>query len=166
MLAKPFEPQLVIGRVKDLLTKRSGSAPRPVDVPTPSGSTGSNEDLGEYFDRLDAAFANLSSAGSPPAPAPSESPGEAAGLPSIADAFAALLAAEQREHGGSGASVWPGNAPAPAPQITEELIEQIVRRVLAHLSDQVVRQTVADIVSATAERLVREEIDRIKGAIK
>lgn len=167
ILAKPFEPQLVIGRVKELLTKESGSAPRPVDAPTPSVSTASNEDLGEYFDRLDAAFANLSSARSPaPTPAPAEPEGQVAGLPPIADAFAALLAAEQRERGGGDGPLWPGNVQAAAPQITEDVIEQIVRRVLARLSDQVVRQTVADIVSATAERLVREEIDRIKGAIK
>jgi CheY-like chemotaxis protein len=166
ILAKPFEPQLVIERVKDLLTRPAGAAPRPLDNSAPPAAAASNADLGEYFDRLDAAFANLSSAGSPPpTTAPSESPTDAASLPPLADAFAALLAAEQRERSGSDAPLWPGTGQAP-PAITEEVIEQIVRRVLARLSDQVVRQTVSDIVSATAERLVREEIERIKGAIK
>jgi len=39
-------------------------------------------------------------------------------------------------------------------------------RVLERLSDQVVRDTVTQIVTATAERLVREEIERIKNTIK
>ncbi len=37
---------------------------------------------------------------------------------------------------------------------------------LERLSDRVVRETTAEIVSSIAERLVREEIDRIKAAIK
>ena len=40
------------------------------------------------------------------------------------------------------------------------------RRVLDRLSDRVVRETVADLVSSIAERLVREEIERIKASIK
>jgi cell pole-organizing protein PopZ len=53
----------------------------------------------------------------------------------------------------------PKAAPAPASpsQPTEELVEEVSRRVLARLSDQS-RPTILDV----AERLVREEIDRIK----
>ena len=36
---------------------------------------------------------------------------------------------------------------------------------LERLSDQVVRETVAEIVSRVAERLVREEIERIKAQL-
>jgi CheY-like chemotaxis protein len=50
----------------------------------------------------------------------------------------------------------------PAPIITDELIEEIVSRVMQRMSDRVVRETVTDIVSQTAERLVQEEIERIK----
>ena len=46
------------------------------------------------------------------------------------------------------------------------LADQIARRVLAQLSDRVIRETVVDLVSTTAERLVREEIDRIRRNIK
>jgi CheY-like chemotaxis protein len=49
-----------------------------------------------------------------------------------------------------------------APVVTEEMIEDIVSRVLQRLSDRVVRETVTDIVSQTAERLVQEEIERIR----
>jgi len=52
-------------------------------------------------------------------------------------------------------------AAAPA-AITEEVIEEVVSRVLQRLTDRVVRETVTEIVSQTAERLVQEEIQRIK----
>ena len=49
-----------------------------------------------------------------------------------------------------------------APVITDEVIEEIVSRVLQRMTDRVVRETVTDIVSQTAERLVQEEIERIR----
>ena len=49
-----------------------------------------------------------------------------------------------------------------APVISDEVIEEIVSRVLQRMSDRVVRETVTDIVSQTAERLVQDEIERIK----
>ena len=52
------------------------------------------------------------------------------------------------------------------PSLGEDAIEEITRRVLDRLSDRVVRETVADLVSHIAERLVREEIERIKASIK
>jgi CheY-like chemotaxis protein len=101
----------------------------------------------------------------PPAPQP-----PAPLMPaSLVDAFAALLAAEQRIGLAPSAATVPvpvssstqPAAPAPAPvapsQPTEELVEEVSRRVLARLSEQT-RPTILDV----AERLVREEIDRIK----
>ncbi|HYT76328.1 MAG TPA: response regulator [Vicinamibacterales bacterium] len=86
----------------------------------------------------------------PPAPAPP---------PSLVDAFTALLAAEQRiELTPSAAAVPPpGAAPAPPAAPTEEFIEEVCSRVLSRLTDQT-RPTILDV----AERLVREEIERIK----
>jgi CheY-like chemotaxis protein len=46
--------------------------------------------------------------------------------------------------------------------ITDDVIEEVVSRVLQRLTDRVVRETVTEIVSQTAERLVQEEIQRIK----
>ncbi|HWF85757.1 MAG TPA: response regulator [Vicinamibacterales bacterium] len=92
-------------------------------------------------------------------------PARAAGaLPSLADAFAALLAAEQQAAAPGTAPLWPAAAPAPA--LSEDALEEIAQRVLRQLSDRVVREIVADVVSATAERLVREEIERIKNAVR
>lgn len=256
VLAKPFEPQLVIGRVKELLaTRHRGAAvvPPPVAAPrqpeplTPPPAVPAAPqkaaDLDEYFDRLDTAFATLT--GNPPPPASANAPvvpeppasladeidAYAAGnapqpsadpelplsyaspapevvraivppveppakfeapappppslaepppltlprltreLPTVAEAFATILAAEQHDAGASSRPVWPtasAAAPAPpvdvpavapTPEVTEEMIEQIVQRVLSRLS---VRDTVAQI----AERLIREEIERIKSQIK
>ena len=289
VLAKPFEPQLVISRVKDLLAKSSHQMPAslddnlappaadrwttPTDHPLTPGPAAAEPaaQLDDYFDRLDAAFQTLSgpapvsaapkvapadavpdidwfgtnpdspasasepwdlpapaqdiattdatdfqlSYASPPPPsafddgpahsvdseplaafaeapvaeipvaepaaildepvtaaiatpapplsAPVSPPAPPAQLPRItalpplADAFAAILAAEQGEAGAADSASWPATTPA-----TDELVEQVTRRVLDQLSDNVVR----DSVSQIAERLVREEIERIKASIK
>ena len=86
-------------------------------------------------------------------------------LPPLGDAFAAILAAEQGDAGTSGA--WPAPASAAvAPVITDDVIDRVSRRVIEQLTDSVVREAVANAVSSVAERLVREEIERIKAAIK
>jgi hypothetical protein len=85
----------------------------------------------------------------PVTPVPAVAP-PAAPLPTLAEAFASLLSAEQ------GRTLLP---PAVAPP-GEALIEDIVQRVILRMGDQAVRATVTDI----AERLVREEIQRIKSA--
>ncbi len=71
VLVKPFEPQMVISRVRDLLAgKRDGrpgtvaATPAPAPAEPPGG-------LEAYFDRLDAALASKTAAGAnvpPPAP--------------------------------------------------------------------------------------------------
>jgi CheY-like chemotaxis protein len=107
----------------------------------------------------------------PPAPVAPPEPARAVAAPSLSDAFAALLAAEQSH------DVAPVRPPAPAPPapapaaraeasaappiaITEDLIETIVRRVVERLTATAVQDQVLQV----AERLVREEIARIKGA--
>ena len=227
VLVKPFEPQMVINRVKELLTSRRPAAPPVVPVtaspvarvtappvaavtapPVRQVAIGDDLDAGlaplpgaaeakkttdaldAYFDRLDAAFANMSAPAARgtsdpvPTPAPAEDLSTAiselheppprrtpaadpltswdpelasdfapAHQPHLANAFAALLAAEEGQ---------PVAEPAfgllPAPRLGEDEIEQIVQRVIARLTDETVRRTVID----TAERLVREEIERIK----
>jgi CheY-like chemotaxis protein len=93
--------------------------------------------------------------------------GAAVGLPPIADAFSAILASEQHEPMPF-LTAWPA-APASSngsAAIGEDVIEEITRRVLDRLSDGDVRQAVADVISRVAERLIREEIDRIKSSIR
>jgi CheY-like chemotaxis protein len=207
VLVKPFEPQMVINRVRELLSGRRPVAaavgaparatddifgieldaplPPPPAPAVPAAPAKTGDALEDYFDRLDAAFANVSgpaSRTSQPAqpdedlsggiselqPPPAErTPGEdpmtswdpdlTAGFgpakPHLANAFAALLAAEQGQ-----VVPQPGVALAPPARISDDVIEDIVGRVIARLTDDAVRRTVVE----TAERLVRDEIDRIK----
>jgi hypothetical protein len=93
----------------------------------------------------------------------------------VADDFAALLAYEQGEPPAPPIAV----APTPeirvvTPEITEDMLEQIASRVADRLNaglfgdhlktamTNTVRETVRSVVSETSERLVRDEIDRIK----
>jgi CheY-like chemotaxis protein len=96
-----------------------------------------------------------------PAVEPTEAPGsqaageQAAGpavprAATLAEAFAALLSAER------GQPIAP--ASVRAQDIPDDTIEEIVRRVIERMGSAAVRETVLDV----AERLVREEIDRIK----
>jgi CheY-like chemotaxis protein len=87
---------------------------------------------------------------------PSTSPGTGR---AIADAFSALLAVEQGEPGAVPVrlAVGPSN-----PEIDDALIEDITRRVAERLGPGAVRDVVRDIVSKVAERIVREELDRLK----
>ena len=92
-------------------------------------------------------------------------------LPSLTDAFAAILSAEKEPIGTR--PEWPISKPVeppppaapPALAITDDVIDRVAKRVIEQLSDRVVRETVAQIASDVAERLVREEIERIKAAI-
>jgi CheY-like chemotaxis protein len=86
-------------------------------------------------------------------------PAVAALPPSLVDAFAALLAAEQKMGLTPSAATVPqtDSRPTPAAAPAEELVEEVSRRVLARLTDQS-RHTILDV----AERMVREEIERIK----
>jgi CheY-like chemotaxis protein len=220
VLVKPFEPQMVIARVKELLAGHRPSAwsagthhtpvvpqattpqpagrqaPEPDLAPTAVATTKSvGDSLEDYFDRLDAAFANVASApvhnpprleqedlsitlaDLPPAPAARPAPSAAAPAPDpvagwdpdvagdfgparqphLANAFAALLAAEEGHPLPDAMAVIAPMAPA---VISDDTIEEIARRVIARMADDSMRRAVVD----TAERLVREEIDRIKRA--
>jgi len=202
VLAKPFEPQLVIRRVKELLeaSRVRVNAAGPVaavasasdhkwpalaaagsgDVHVPSASPD------DFFERLDAAFATRTGAHHDPPGSRQHGDGRLAErdvvpaqaypspdgvphaspllprqpMPALADAFTALLTAEQ----------W-GDSPAdaftaPSSAITDDLVERVAERVLERLSDRIVRETVTDLASTIAERLIREEIERIKAGVK
>ena len=146
--------------------------------------------LDDYFDRLDAAFASLGApvhtdeGPMPPVgavepahadlgvPAPSVTTAPAAPGSALtqtltpADAFAALLEAEQA-HPDAPLAVSPlaGGLLAPAGPSIDELVDTVASRVLDQLTGTSARASVADTVSAVAERLVRDEIERLKASI-
>jgi CheY-like chemotaxis protein len=80
--------------------------------------------------------------------------------PTLVDAFAALLAVEQGEPGAT-VPAWPDTPAAPAGD-TDALVEAVTQRVLARMTDATVREVVTARVLEVAERVVREEIERIK----
>ena len=92
--------------------------------------------------RVEAARAGVPPMAPAPAAPVSAQPG------ALHEAFAALLSAEQ------GRPI----APAPGERMSDEAIEAIVRQVVSRMNDEDMRRMVLD----AAERLVREEIDRIK----
>jgi CheY-like chemotaxis protein len=213
ILVKPFEPQQLVGRVKELLAERRGgkngkdkgkerngsgpvvvasraeparaevavappaaAAPPPPPMPslrldTPSGAAAAQmaaQEPAEMAERLvfDHAAGSNGAAPEPlelPAspiwelgmgqrsqPAAPAAPAAAPTKVSLANAFSALLAAEQSR---------PASAAAVAPpDIPVEVIEEAVRRILDRMTGETVRQVVLE----TAERLIREEIDKIK----
>ena len=186
VLVKPFEPQMVIERVRELLGTGTGAGreePHAADAlraapPAEPPRTGGAASIDDYFDRLDAAFASLNvplepavrqplrdasapeapATHTPPAaPAPAPAPTPSGGGFTMADAFGALLGAEQGE-------------PAPAvpddwqPTISDDLVEEVARCVVDRVADRIVRELAPDIVSRVAERLVREEIERLRAA--
>ena len=206
VLVKPFEPQMVISRVRDLLAgKRDASSGKPAPPPAPAAAEPPGG-LEAYFDRLDAALASKTAAGvnappplapmargphqemdlsgwNPPAAAasshtaPAQPPATVSAAPmpaasaadavavsavNLDEAFSALLAAEQ------GLAVAPVTTPgatratsATAPDaLPDSVIDAIAARVIARMGDDKMRTAVLD----AAERLVREEIDRIKNA--
>lgn len=96
----------------------------------------------------DSAAGPMASAASTTAPSPIHQI-------SLAEAFATLLAAE---HGQAMTPARPRVAASTPATPSPEIVEDIVRQVLDRLQDEDMRQTVIDV----AERLVREEIDRVK----
>jgi CheY-like chemotaxis protein len=116
-----------------------------------------------------ASLRPMEPSGNPPmaaAPAPSVPPvtspapeSESGGRSLLAQAFNALLAVEQGEAAAGPIRL---TREEPPPIVTEAMVEEVTRRVLLRLSPESVRGVVADIVSEIAERLVREEIHRIR----
>ena len=104
--------------------------------------------------------ATLAPAPRPQVIAQEHGPAQERGPNVIADVFQLLFAVEQGEAEPGTVRV---GAPAAGVPITDELVEQVTRRVLERLGPDVVRERVADVVSEVAERLVREEILRIRG---
>jgi CheY-like chemotaxis protein len=134
VLAKPFEPAVAIATVRGLLGRSVGA---PVATPQlPARLTLAPEPTGNYFERLDAAFADLSKRSAPAvvetAAAPARPAAQAERLPSLADAFAALLDAEQRQHGSEPID-WPATTTAAMDK--DALVEEVVQRVLARLAN-------------------------------
>jgi CheY-like chemotaxis protein len=157
VLTIPLDGDQVSATVRALLARKGAGG---------HGGADATDPLEAYFDRLDAAFTSLS-AGRGPEPGGGAPPGRSHGPHDPAWPSADVVAGHDPSDGS-----WPfANAfvslfapesgrPSDTVAVSDELIDEIVRRVLARLGEQSMRQLVLD----TAERIVREEIDRIRQA--
>ncbi len=174
ILVKPFEPQQVVSLVKRMLAGDRGpllgdfAPPRPTSGVSVSDSVVT---LGPGFDtyaaRLDehlasrqgrSALATHEPEDAARAPrddaADEEDPGA-----SLAAAFSAILAAER----GEGPD--PTLTPVATPVVSEAFVDAVAQKVLAQMSDEVLREVVSKHVLDVAERLVTREIERIKAGL-
>lgn len=125
----------------------SGVQPEPLDwsTHTPSGSLELQAVPAHFGPVPTGSGAGAPPLGSAPQPATPQPPEKV----SLSTAFSALLAAEQTHGGAEGAA-----------GVTDAALEEMVRRMLLRVTDEVVRKVVLD----AAERMVKEEIDKIKAS--
>jgi hypothetical protein len=83
----------------------------------------------------------------------------------ILDAFHALLAMEQGEPRPAASHPQPASASLAPGAVSDELVEEVTRRVMARLAPNAANELVKQVVEDVAERLIREEITRIKSAV-
>ena len=178
VLVKPFEAQQVIGTVRDLLAA-IGSGPA-ADVPVPPAAPASPPVAPVATEAADAFEASAkppapieqwpqAPASVPPAPVPPPAdhddeagrsgPVLVAEGSVLADAFAALLTAEQRAAAGDSAAPPAGSSRY---QLPDEVASDLVERVVARLSDDYLRDRAAAVVAEVAERVVRDEMTRTR----
>jgi CheY-like chemotaxis protein len=105
-----------------------------------------------------SASVDLPSEGFAPTPVErADDPGERTDLSALAEALGARLDGSNRtEHDRSAAAERAGQA-------GDALVGEVTRRVMERLDPSVVNDAVADAVTRVAERMVREELDRIRG---
>lgn len=142
VLVKPLEPQQVVARVKELIAGAAGTpglatsgVPRSVERLTAAPSPSD-----DYFDMLDAAFAQRAA---PVPPSPSSDTGIVPTLDSILKPT-------------------PASPSSRDPIVTDAMVDEVTRRVVDRLGTQTLRAIVTDVVSDVAERLIRDEIARIR----
>jgi len=95
----------------------------------------------------------------PPVELPPVEPPEPSSRNVVADAFSALLAVEEGEPGAAPVLIPSGFQ---GPVVTPALVDQIAQQVVERLAPDAARDLVRDVVAEVAERLVREEIERLR----
>ena len=188
VLVKPFEPHLVIAKVRELLARADGTpetesagapgtTPEPAEAGPAEPAAPASVSVDDYFARLDAAFATIEPAPESPDPgsavqaaaARAEAPGEEP----RPDAAAADEGVPAPRRGSSMVDVFaamlameqgqaPGRLPEGWPSPLVDVVEEIAQRVAEQVAERIVRSVAPDIVSRVSERIVREEIERLR----
>jgi CheY-like chemotaxis protein len=143
--ASRLDQHLAARQGRATLSRVEAPALPPVDHQTPAPEPASP-----------AAFAEPASA---PKEAPATGPTPPATTSTLATAFSAMLAEERGE---GPAAVGPTAVPA----VSDAFVDELARRVAQRLTDQVLREIVSARVLDVAERLISEEIERIKAGAR
>jgi hypothetical protein len=168
VLVKPFEPQQLVSRVKALLdgdqARRSHEGDSGTVTPFPVAARGAvvqasaEATVSDSETRKPMRPARENSAAGPTPVEPREP--AVPSKKSLVNAFSALLAGEQTNPPtpalGTPMAAPAGWAAAPS----DAALEEAVRRVLGRMTEEQVRRIVVE----TAERLIREEIEKIKAS--
>lgn len=93
--------------------------------------------------------------------APAQPGGQTSSRSIVADAFSALLAVEQGEPGAVPVRFAGNGTPVMTDRMVDDVAHRVVQKLALGSSDQM-QALVRDVVSGIAEKLVREEIDRIR----
>jgi CheY-like chemotaxis protein len=196
VLVKPFEPHMVIAKVRELLDKREVSTDarageRPAAAGRPAGAESSPADAimsappsaqagvqtqDDYFAQLDAAFASLNTQAASGAPPPATAARAAAAPPSptASDTPSSPEPSAARPFTMADAfsalltleQGGSSRAPDEWPTALTALVDEMTRRVAEQVADRIIREVARDIVTRVAERVVREEIDRLRQDIE
>jgi len=147
VLVKPLEPLQVVTRVKELIQGAGAGTPPPARVIPPVVPVHAPESPGtvdDYFERLDAAFNRRTAARAGTAS------DEVGTVPTLDAVLQPPPAAP------------PAPTSPPAPVVSDALVDEVTRRVAERLGTGTLREVMADVVADVAERLIREEIARIR----
>ena len=140
-------------------TLSAAPAAMPNAVPLPAAAPASRKDESPRPAETAAAPAAAAPVPAPP-PAAARKSDAAEPRNVIADVFGMMLEAEQGDRNAPPVRLTLGQ---PEPTISDEMIDEVVRRVLQKLAPDATRAVVVQVVSEVAERLVRAEIARIRG---
>jgi CheY-like chemotaxis protein len=192
VLTKPIQPADLLARVRRLTGGGQIQQGGPADVgavrpgqsgPAEAGPHVPSRDADDFFDRLDAALSTRASAAATPADFPRAAEGRAGQAPPIdvptleqvlgdgspaksraadalADALQSLVDSEPRASvsgAGTGAA---GSFDATV--ISEAMLDELAKRVLERLAPDNITPLVSQAVAQAAERLVREELERLR----
>jgi len=150
VLIKPLEPQHLVARVRQLLQSdpdpslpRQSAMARSAEASPSDPASGTVDD---YFARLDGAFARR------PASRPAPKSDDVGIVPTVDSVLTAPEPGPREE----AVSVRGDGA------VTDALVDEVTRRVVERLGTAAIRDLVADVVADVSERLIREEIARIR----
>jgi DNA-binding response OmpR family regulator len=171
VLVKPFDPQQVLARVRELVRGGKGRSTQTIPgVPRPIERLIESRHHAIVPPSFEEARSRLAAAASDEETERLDLPtlrsvlGESAPHPVPAfDPFEALVAVDWQARREQNARVKIDAPPAAAPAMNEALIEAVAARVIEKLAPGAVADLVRDVVTDVAERLVREEIERIRG---